>query len=82
MTTAPEDRVHVLKVTNRTGDTQTQWRVGDDLSTAEANRVFDEMVQAGFLAYTVPDDGSAGDVLRTFDPQADTIVITPPLVGG
>jgi hypothetical protein len=82
VTTSPESRTHTLKVADHTGDTPTLWKTGDDISTAEANRVFDEMISKGYLAYTQPDDGTDGDVIRSFDPDADTIVMMPQTIGG
>ena len=96
MTTTP--KIHVLRITDRTGDTALAFSPTDELtqaevdaafdgvvkatSLAEAEAEFDKMIGQRFLAYTVPADGSDGDVIRSFDPDADTIVMTPPLVGG
>lgn len=73
---------HVLRVTDRTGDTETKWRTDDPMTVERANRIFDQLREKGYLGYTVPVDGSDGDVLHSFDPEAREVVMTPPLVGG
>ncbi len=56
----------------------------DTEETAAAKTVFDEKVGQGFMAYTttVEEGVRKGEVIKDFDPLADTIVLTPPMVGG
>lgn len=69
----------MLRVMSNEGDRQYQW--DDDTSLADAKRIFNELKQRNYLAYEVKGDGSA-ETIGTFKPEAGSIVMHTPLVGG
>lgn len=82
MTTVLEETTHTLKVLDHTGDTKTLWNPQNQDEVDNAKKVFQRMKRKGFLAYSVGEDGSQGEVLQEFDPLAGAIIMTPQLVGG
>jgi hypothetical protein len=71
---------HVLHVHDRHGDTTLEWRTDDFGAIAAANALFDEMVDARYLAYTV--DGEDCEKITAFDASAAETWMTPQHVGG
>ena len=73
---------HSLHIMDGSGDTRMTW--GDNTAEVDAARsTFTELKGKGFLAYTVdPTDGSKGEVIQEFDPEARAIIMAPQLVGG
>lgn len=56
------------------------WDTRDAASVAVATTTFDETLRDGGLAYKT--EGSSSEVIRTFDPQAETIILSRPMAGG
>jgi hypothetical protein len=72
-----------MQVLDRTGDTKVIWDKNNPDEVENARRTFDELKAKGFLAYSVKGrDGEKGELLRTFDPDAERLIMSPPLVGG
>ena len=81
--TMTTDEKHVLSITDATGDTRIMWDPRDADEVATARKAFDEAKKKGMLAYSVdPTDGSKGEVIRAFDPQAGKIIMARQTVGG
>lgn len=67
----------------RTGDIRTIWDPNNEAEVASARRQFDDLVGGGrYLAFRVAPGGSKGEQIRTFDPAAEKIILTPPMAGG
>ena len=65
------------------GEKRLIWRADDKESKAKAIEEFKERLKKGWLAFRVnPDDPTKGTMLKEFDENADTIVLTPPVGGG
>lgn len=80
---ATTDTRHTLHRLDETGDTITSWNRMDDLEVAAAKSVFDSLRGEGYMAYRLDGDGGGGGaVLKDFDPDAQQIILSPPLVGG
>lgn len=71
-----------LVVLDRTGDSRTTWDPANAAEVAAAKETFDQLRSKGFLAYRVIGDGSRGEQMRTFDPHAGAVILTPPMKGG
>ena len=75
-----------LMVMDSSGHTEVEWDKADPESVQKAREVFQHKSLAGYHAYAVaPVDGAGqrkGSVLKSFDPEADRIVIAPPMQGG
>jgi hypothetical protein len=65
---------------NETGDTRIRWDAARPDEVEAARAMFDTLRGKGYLAYSK----RAGDrvQVRAFDPQAERIVMVPPIVGG
>ena len=71
--------MHLL---GRQGDSETRWDPSDPTSTQNARRRFEAYQRAGFLTFSAIEPGREAVQVRDFDPRAEEIIITRPLVGG
>lgn len=79
-----------MKIVDRTGHTTLEWPDTDapvedgQLSQAEVNSRFDELVQANFVAFKkeAPDKGFEMARGEGFDPEAHEYLMVPPMAGG
>lgn len=64
------------------GDVKKMWdrRLPDEVADAKAS--FDRLRKKGYLAYTVDDSGNKGKLISEFDPDAEKIILSPPMYGG
>lgn len=77
-------RIHTgeLCAIDQTGDTKTIWDKNNPDEVEAAKATFDRLKGKGYLAYKVSKDGSKGEVIRDFDPDAEKIILSPPMQGG
>lgn len=73
---------HVLCTLDRTGDTRIIWDPENEEEVENARRTFNELREKRFVAYAVRAGGGKGEVIRQFDPEAEKLILAPPLVGG
>ena len=71
-----------LRILDRTGDTKIIWDSAQDDEVAAARKMFTDLRKKGYLAYTVGKKGEKGEVITTFDPDAERIIMAPAMVGG
>lgn len=71
-----------LAVMDHTGDTKLIWDSENAEDVAAAKAMFDTQKAKGYMAYSVKKNGKAGEVMRTFDPEAEKIIMAAPLAGG
>ena len=71
-----------LAILDGTGDTKVIWDPHNSDEVEAAKAQFDALRKKGFLAYTVNKKGDKGEVITKFDPDAEKIILSPPLVGG
>lgn len=71
-----------LAILDATGDTKIIWDPNNTDEVENARRSFTDLRAKGYLAYKVTPDGSKGEVIREFDPDAEKIILAPPLRGG
>jgi hypothetical protein len=79
----------ILRVLNGSGDTSTKWdpaqvKVNDPdalAAVAEAERIFRRARASGAVAFSVA-PGKPAQRISEFDPDADEVLIVPPMVGG
>lgn len=65
------------------GDEKVQWNKNDDIEVHKARKVFDDWLAKGGFAYRAEGkDFKKGEMLKTFDPNAERIVLVPKMVGG
>jgi hypothetical protein len=72
----------IIKVLDSNGHTTVEWNESEE-QIATAKEVFDNQVAAGYMAFVIDQrDKSKGRLLTEFDPEAEEILITPPIYGG
>jgi hypothetical protein len=72
-----------MAILDRLGDTKVMWDKNDPNEVAAAKATFDSLKAKGFLAYSVKGKkGDKGEVIKQFDPEAERLIMSPPLVGG
>lgn len=67
---------------DNTGDTRTEWNKDNPIEVEVANKLFQKLKDKGYLIYKTRRDGSKAEQLHRFDPDAERIMATPPIVGG
>lgn len=67
---------------DHTGHTEVKWDPDNEIEVASAKASFDVAVGKGYLAFKLNADGSTGEQIRTFDPNAKQIVLRPQFRGG
>jgi hypothetical protein len=72
----------VLVEMNGTGDEKIRWTKDDRESVRKAHERFSALKAKKFMAFRVVRGQSRGDMLDDFDPNAEVIIMTPPLAGG
>jgi hypothetical protein len=71
----------ILRIQDATGDSELRWDVADKKSVAAANAIVDKLMDKGHIAYKTDKQGG-GEVIKSFDPNAEEIVVAVPLIGG
>lgn len=68
---------------DHTGDTKIVWNRSNAAEASLARSAFNKAKADGFMAYRVSGEkGVRGEILREFDPDAERIILAPPLQGG
>jgi len=76
------DPQSVLIVLDETGDTKIVWDAEKADEVENARDSFNKLRKRGYAAFAVKRDGSKGAVINEFDPDAEKIILSPPLAGG
>jgi hypothetical protein len=71
-----------LATMDGSGDTKVIWDYTKPAEVDVARSTFNELKKKGYLAYKVRGDGSQGEVIREFDPMAQSIILSPQMQGG
>jgi hypothetical protein len=71
-----------LAVMGKEGDTKVIWAAANQAEVDTAKRTFDDLKKKGYAAFSVNPNGSQGAKIDTFDPQAEAIIMVPPMQGG
>lgn len=71
-----------MAVLDRSGDIKTVWDSENREEVAAAKKQFDDLGAKGFAAFRVKKGGEKGEQIRTFDPEAEAIIMVPQMVGG
>jgi hypothetical protein len=73
---------HVMATMNMSGDLKTVWNSENTAEIDAARAQFQSMKAKGYMAYRVNRKGDKGEVMDKFDPNAETIILAPPMQGG
>ena len=72
-----------LAILDKSGDVKVAWDTGNAEEVAFARRAFVEQRKKGFAAFRVSGaNWRKGEAITEFDPEAERIIMTPPIVGG
>jgi len=72
-----------IREINRKGDLKLSWDSDNEKEVAAAKEVFDKRVkEEGWAAFAEKRLGGKGDRIKTFDPNAERIVLVPQIAGG
>lgn len=70
-----------MRIQDQTGDTEITWDAANPASVTEAEGIFAGLMAKNHMAYKTDAKGG-GEVIKSFDPTADNIVVAVPLIGG
>jgi hypothetical protein len=71
-----------MRVLGKEGDTRLTWNARDTDEVDAVRKQFDELRGKRFKAYAVAEDGGKGTEITEFDPNAQKIIMAPPMAGG
>lgn len=74
--------IHVMRVIDDTGDTKIMWDRSREPEVDNARDTFNKMKKKGYKAYSVKKDGTPGEIIEEFDPEAEKIIMAPQMRGG
>lgn len=70
-----------MRVLGKGGDLRISWNSENEREVAVAKETFEKWVRDGWSAFR-DKLGVKGDKIKTFDPDAERIVLIPPVAGG
>ena len=71
-----------MNILDKTGHSKKTWDSHNADEVADARRTFTDLRAKGFLAYTVKKDGTQGEQITEFNPELESIIMSPPVRGG
>lgn len=71
-----------LYALDHTGDSRFMWSKDNPDEVEAAKKTFKRLLDKGYDAFKVRADGSKGEKISSFDPDAEKIIMSPRLVGG
>lgn len=74
----PKSRIQIM---GRSGHNEVKWDKSDPTEVRIARRTFEKYRSLGYLAYR-KNEGAEDEMITEFDPDAETIVFSPPMRGG
>lgn len=74
--------MHEMEIMDSTGHTKTTWDSDNNDEIVAARATFDRLTGKGYKAFKVKKDGGEGEPMRTFDPEAEKMILVPPVTAG
>ena len=71
-----------LRVLDETGDTKIVWDAEKPDEVENARESFNRLRKKGYAAFSVDRKGEKGRSITEFDPDAEKIILSPPIAGG
>lgn len=79
----PQEPGHIaMAVMGSGGDIKKIWNKSNEDEVEDARRTFYDMRRKGYLAFRANKDGGRGEQIREFDPDAEQMIMVPPMQGG
>lgn len=76
------EETHVMRVIDPSGDTKIMWDSAREAEVDVARNTFNNLRRKHYTAYSVKKNGEPGRVITEFDPDAEKIIMSPPMAGG
>lgn len=73
---------HEMRIIDITGDTKLIWDADASEEVENARKTFKRLTKKGYHAYSVKKNGEEGKLITEFDPDAEKIILAPPMAGG
>lgn len=70
-----------LRILGKGGDTRISWNNESDIEVAAAKETFEKRIKENWSAFREK-KGIKGDKIKIFDPEAERIILVPPISGG
>lgn len=70
-----------LRILGREGDTKISWNSRSEIEVAAAKETFEKRIKEHWSAFKEK-AGVKGEKIKIFDPDAERIVLVPPISGG
>lgn len=74
--------VGTMRKLDETGDSKFTWDTDRPEEVQAARAQFDSLKAKGYLAFSVDPTGAKGSVMRSFDPEAGSVIMAPAVRGG
>jgi hypothetical protein len=71
-----------IAVLGSSGDTKKIWDKSNEDEVEDARASYDRLKKKGYLAFSVNKDGSKGEQMTEFDPDAERMIMVPQMQGG
>jgi hypothetical protein len=71
-----------LAMLDVTGDTKLIWNKSNQAEVDAAKELFKKLKKKNYIAYTVKDNGDTGEIIHSFNPNLERIIMMPPIIGG
>lgn len=71
-----------MRIMDHTGDTKIIWDKNVPAEVEHARDTFKKFKDKRYLAYSVESGGAKGTILKEFDPNIQSMILSPPLAGG
>jgi guanylate kinase len=76
-----KNKMSELRILGRKGDTKISWNRRSELEATAAKETFEKRIKEGWSAFREK-AGIKGDKIKIFDPDAERIILVPPISGG
>lgn len=73
-------KLHTVRILDAHGDAQIHFNPHDPAEVSDVETRFRELMERGFTAFDV--STMPGRVMKTFDPKACEVIVTPRFAGG
>lgn len=75
-------RRHEMEILDSSGHTRTTWDSDKEDEVAAARAQFETLTKKGYKAFRVTRLGGEGEPMKSFDPDAEKMILVPPVQGG
>jgi hypothetical protein len=76
-----KNKMSELRILGKGGDTRISWNSESDIEVAAAKETFEKRINENWSAFREK-TGIKGDKIKIFDPEAERIILVPPISGG